>query len=487
MKYIKPGLLCVLLLLSLQLFSYEKPIVVLITSYNNERWVEKNLNSVYMQKYENYRVIYVDDCSSDKTYERVLQSVREHNKQYKFTVIRNSERRNAMANFYTSIHMCKDEEIVVTLDGDDWFAHDHVLAYINNVYSDPKIWVTYGRYQILSSPTAHDHNEDFPQDVIEHNKFRGRSDFPVSHLRTHYAWIFKLIKLEDFLYEDYYFPMTSDYAMFLPTIEMSSLGHFLPVHEILYIYNNHNPINDSKVNQRLQRALSNYILNKQAYIPLQEPLSVETPEQNDHVSMIAMGASYSKEAELHAGYEHVKGLYAACALVPEGSSSEMTGANITSFPYSKNTFLATLRSSLAACKSNYVLLCTDNYEFISDLDLQLCVSLLKKTHTDIFYCGLSYDHEARQLFNRPRLPLVSQEFPVYAWHANNRKGQWLAPVLDMTIWKKAALQKILDAIDAQTLQDVKVAVDRCVQQNNLLGLMFKNRICTCKVLEKTKK
>lgn len=475
MKCKKQALLCVVLLLSLQLFSHEKPIVVLITSYNNEQWVEKNLNSVYMQKYENYRVIYVDDCSSDKTYERVLRSVREHDRQYKFTVIRNSERRNAMANFYTSIHMCKDKEIVVTLDGDDWFAHDHVLAYINNVYSDPKIWVTYGRYQILSSPTACDHNQDFPQEVIEHNKFRGRSDFPVSHLRTHYAWIFKLIKLEDFLYEDYYFPMTSDYAMFLPMIEMSSQGHFLAVHEILYIYNNHNPINDCKVNQRLQRALGNYILNKQAYAPLQEPISVEIPEQNDHVSIIMLCSCPPSTTYLSHVRNQLMNVQAVHLLVPEKNVSDSQEGNIAYCTYKQDVLVETLRACLATCESNYVLLCTDTEELVSNIDMKMCMKLLKKTHTDIFYCALSYDHlMQKELLLIKQLPLISQEFPVYAWHANNRKGKWHTPVLDMAIWEKHELETALTSIDGSTIEELKNCLERYIQQSNKLGLMFRN-------------
>jgi len=44
--------------------SVEKSMVVIIPSYNNESYCEKNLTSVFSQQYENYRVIYIDDCSN---------------------------------------------------------------------------------------------------------------------------------------------------------------------------------------------------------------------------------------------------------------------------------------------------------------------------------------------------------------------------------------------------------------------------------------
>ena len=45
----------------------EKKFVVFISSYNNESHVNKNLLSVANQKYSNFRVIYINDKSTDNT------------------------------------------------------------------------------------------------------------------------------------------------------------------------------------------------------------------------------------------------------------------------------------------------------------------------------------------------------------------------------------------------------------------------------------
>jgi len=55
----------------------EKPIVVVIPSYNNSKWCDWNLSSVFQQKYNNYRVVYIDDCSNDNTYELVTEKVKQ--------------------------------------------------------------------------------------------------------------------------------------------------------------------------------------------------------------------------------------------------------------------------------------------------------------------------------------------------------------------------------------------------------------------------
>ena len=124
----------------------EKPFVVIIPSYNNEDYVEKNLRSVLEQEYNNYRVIYVDDCSTDRTYEAALECVRAFEAEDKVTFIRNRENYKALYNLYYAIQTIPDDEIVVILDGDDWFKDDQVFLYLDELYTNKNIWLTAGGY-----------------------------------------------------------------------------------------------------------------------------------------------------------------------------------------------------------------------------------------------------------------------------------------------------------------------------------------------------
>ena len=201
---------------------FEKPIVVVIPSYNNEQWVENNLTSVLNQKYENFKVIYVDDCSSDNTYQLAKQITEKNNQQCRTTIIHNSQRYGALANLYTSIHECDDNSIIITVDGDDWLPHDGVLAYINKIYTENDIWMTYG--QFMEYPTGiryYVYSKPFSEDVIRNNTFRRTQQLPVSHLRTFMLGCFKSIKLQDMLYEGNFYSMTWDKVMEAPMIEMS--------------------------------------------------------------------------------------------------------------------------------------------------------------------------------------------------------------------------------------------------------------------------
>lgn len=229
----------------------EKPMVVIIPSYNNARWYKDNLSSIFIQSYENYRIIYIDDLSQDGTADLVEAYVKEMKQEHRFELVRNKERRGALANLYYAIHSCADDEVVVTIDGDDWLSHQHVLTHLNQAYSNNNIWLTHGRL----IETEHNHKSwcvPVPRKAIRNNDFR-KHRCP-SHLRTFYVWLFKKIKLEDLLYEGEFFKMTWDQAIMFPMLEMAGERHMF-MKEVLYVYNTTTSINDNKVNPQLQRDL----------------------------------------------------------------------------------------------------------------------------------------------------------------------------------------------------------------------------------------
>lgn len=240
-----------------------KKIVIIIPSYKNSQWYERNLASVMAQNYENFRAVYIDDCSPDNTGELVEQYIAKNNFGHKIKLIRNSVRVGAMQNLYEAIHSCEDDEIIVTLDGDDWLAHPEVLTRIDSLYSDPNVWMTYGQYRSWPD-NGIGCSRQIPTQVIEGNSFRSYG-WCSSHLRSFYTWLFKKIKKEDFLDSfGKFYPSAWDLALMFPMLEMSGYrSKFIP--DVLYIYNVDNPINDFKVDLGLQQRLEKNIRSKKRY------------------------------------------------------------------------------------------------------------------------------------------------------------------------------------------------------------------------------
>jgi glycosyltransferase involved in cell wall biosynthesis len=248
----------------------DREFVILIPSYNNIQYYKKNLDSVYSQKYptSKYRVIYIDDNSPDGTGEAVEKYVQELGKKSITTIIRNPERKLAMANIYNAIHhYCHDHEIIVMLDGDDELAGKDVLTYLNDIYKKGDTWFTYGNIWFPSLGKLGPWSKKIDDSQIELNRFR-EWDGAATHLRTFGAWLFKRIKKSDLQLHGKFFKMTYDVAIFMPILEMAGYHHKF-IEQALYIYNDQNPISDHRINSTLQIDLDKYIRTSlEKYKPL---------------------------------------------------------------------------------------------------------------------------------------------------------------------------------------------------------------------------
>ena len=251
----------------------ERPITIIIPSYNNSAWYKKNLDTLFQQKYDNYSVVYIDDCSTDNTAQLVEEYIKISNQSHRVTLIKNKIRKGALHNLYDAIHACEDHTIIITYDGDDWFAHDTVLETINDAYKDNNIWLTYGQYQVYPDKTI-GQCRTIPDSVIQSKNYR-KYPWVTSHPRTFYAGLFKKIKKEDLLLNGEFFEVTWDQAFMFPMLELAN-GHIKCIDKVLYIYNQSNPINDFKV--RLEKVLlcERIIRNKNVYDSLSIHEATET-------------------------------------------------------------------------------------------------------------------------------------------------------------------------------------------------------------------
>ncbi|GAI95474.1 unnamed protein product, partial [marine sediment metagenome] len=219
----------------------EKPFVIIIPSYNNAKWCIQNIESAAFQNYKNFRVIFIDDCSTDNTYQLVSNYVHQNNLCDKVTLIKNEKRKLACVNIYNTVHTCKDDEICMVLDGDDWFPNHNVLNLLNQVYSQD-VWLTYGQFQWHPSGRAGT-TIPVPDQVIENREFRRLAD-TVYQLRTYYAWLYKQIKLKDLLYEGKVMPIAHDVAIMMPMFEMAD-HRIRFISTPIYVYNMTNPLHDA--------------------------------------------------------------------------------------------------------------------------------------------------------------------------------------------------------------------------------------------------
>lgn len=233
---------------------------ILIPAYNCEKWVERNLDSALKQKYNNYDIVYVDDCSTDNTLQ-IAKRIQEKSSK-KFTIVSNKENKKALYNLYENIKKSKDNSVIVTLDGDDFLANDLVLDYLNKVYTENDCWLTAGsyvqndNYRVVSPSVDNDY---------WNNNIR-RMPWSFSHLRTFKKELFMKIKKQDLLDVDgEFYKCTFDRAMMYPMVEMAGKDRIVLIKKALYVYNRFNPLSVDRVHRNNQLRIEALLNNKPQY------------------------------------------------------------------------------------------------------------------------------------------------------------------------------------------------------------------------------
>lgn len=249
----------------------QKEIVIIVPTYNNSRGdvCIKNIRSILEQDYDNYWVYIINDCSTDDTSLKIKNYIKSHPYGGRVIVVDNNKRIGAMANYYHVINSLDDHVIVLNVDGDDWLAGPHVLSYINDLYQNDNIWLTYGQYKEHPSDNI-GFCAGYPKDVIANNSYR-KHGLPISHLRTYYAWLFKKIDPRDLMYRGQFVQATCDKVLMVPMIEMSG-GRFKCIDEVLYIYNAVNPISDMRIAGHMQGMIRDRLFVMNPYKPLAQPI-----------------------------------------------------------------------------------------------------------------------------------------------------------------------------------------------------------------------
>ncbi|MCX5922333.1 MAG: glycosyltransferase family A protein [Candidatus Dependentiae bacterium] len=249
--------------LCVSLHAEQKKFVIVTASYNNKDWYECNVSSILSQQYDAWRLIYINDCSTDGTGQLVQNYIQEKGYQDRVLFLDNKKRRGHLANQYNVIHMCAKDEIIVILDGDDWFAHEHVLHYLNLKYQDPNVWMTFGQFWYFKR-NVKGVCRPIPQEFVEKNTVRQYQGWVLSHLRTFYAGLYQLIKIEDLLYEGQFYPMFADGVTMYPMFEMAAeRAKFIS--EPLCIYNDANQLSFFNDHKEKQEKIRKEVCGKKPY------------------------------------------------------------------------------------------------------------------------------------------------------------------------------------------------------------------------------
>ena len=217
-----------------------------ISSYNNTLNIHKNLYSIINQTYKNWRVIYINDNSTDDT-EELYKSIIDQNKDliYKFTYIKNEKRYKQMYNKYNAYQFVNDLEIVCILDGDDWLSDNNVLDIVKDYYINTNNKVFTSDYYVFYNNQIQDKKQPnknfYSENEIKHNVIRYNNKWLFKHLKTGYGILFKSIPDNYLKFKNNWLEMFTDGAEMYCVSEFSN-GKVSQIEKILYVYNKDNSI-----------------------------------------------------------------------------------------------------------------------------------------------------------------------------------------------------------------------------------------------------
>ena len=254
---------------------------VVVPARNCVRWVPTTMRSIRAQQGVDFRCVFIDDASTDGTFEKAQEIAAGDDR---IEVIQNPKQMRELVNRIEGIKRIatEPEDVVVLLDGDDWFSSDDALARLAAHYRDPRLWASHGSYRSvkrrlrdrLGIPRKAS-SQAYPPEVHAARSYR-QVPWKGCHPMTFRRFLFDQLGPRD-----YYGPngtwwlASTDQAMLFPIMELASQGHFRHLPEVFYIYNKKDKRRKNPEYEAQQRADSAAI----RALPPREPL--QWPPAND--------------------------------------------------------------------------------------------------------------------------------------------------------------------------------------------------------------
>jgi len=244
-------------------------IKVIVPVYNSEKWISKTIESIKNQTCKNFECLIADDMSTDNTANVIMENIKDDER---FSAVINTERKYALKNVYDGFKKLgtHEEDILVTVDGDDWLYNEFVFDKLNKVYEERDCLLTYGSFLEYPSGQTHAYYlEPYSQHVIGNNLFR-ESPWKASHLRTFKKKLFDRLKKEDLMDANTgkFYDAAGDLAQMYPLIEMAG-DRSAHIRDILYVYNKQNPLSEMYCKLQHHLAVGNIIKKLPKYTKIE--------------------------------------------------------------------------------------------------------------------------------------------------------------------------------------------------------------------------
>ena len=413
----------------------DKSFVVIVFAQDGEPFSAQNIDSILNQKYDNYRVIFVNLGDDQTTFSEAKEYVHEHGGRHAISFVQNSG--SFSSNYHHIISACRDDEIVVQMDAKDWFASDFILDKLNEAYGDPDVWLTYGQY--LEYPSLRKGRVQG-----ERATKKQRTPWVFSRLKTFYAGLFKEVQKEE---EEMGNP--TDPSFLFPMVEMAK-WHVRFIPEVLYIKSNTVIATPDQFSHsaptKIKKRADCVLFSRDQPKELQECLDSVTKHLHD---INVTSVIFESSSENHALFNKLQDQYSKVRFREVSKDVK----EVLSFTLSE-TF----------SKEEYVFLIPCNVHLIDEIFSSSCIDYIEKTEADAFYFQTSIK-SASSILSVPVLEGIR------AWSLAEKSDICDLNRLTMVLQKKESLREAFDGVRFKSIESF-VRVLKHIDTQDHLGLFF---------------
>jgi glycosyltransferase involved in cell wall biosynthesis len=201
-----------------------------------EAFIGQCIESVRAQSLRSWEAYVTVDPCGDHTYARAIAAAAGDPRIH---VKKTRTRRYSLCNTVNAIRdsQASPEDIIVGLDGDDWFANKMALRTIADAYRKSDCWITYGSWISNVAGPHGRHDGSWPAYPEGTTDFR-RTRWLGTAVRTWKKWLWDHIQDSDLRDNSgEYFRVSEDQAVMLPLLEMCGTSRARHIAAPIMVYN----------------------------------------------------------------------------------------------------------------------------------------------------------------------------------------------------------------------------------------------------------
>lgn len=199
----------------------DKSFVILDFSDENTPFSVSNLQSIVNQHYPHFRVIFISIGMPTAGAAVAKEYCLKYNPLLPVSSVQFTTREEFYEHFAAMIQNCKDDEVVVHIEGNDWLASPDALLTLNQAYQDPDVWLTYGEsIDGLGSGKRE----------TKHTHARSVKPWMTATFKTYYAGLFKQMSFAEVKGAHLFDPNS-----LMPIVEVAK-WHIRFIPDVLYVH-----------------------------------------------------------------------------------------------------------------------------------------------------------------------------------------------------------------------------------------------------------